>query len=458
MPATTEVRQRIVYAPEPAVTGSSPNTAKVMKGKRTQVVTSKGKTRRVAVARIISTPTHITVEPLRSAGNSEVRSVTVDVNSGIQTTMMRNGSLRQQAVNRSLYEEDPGLSSFVDQIRGRSDPIQSQNPVVTGEGLALLPHQTYVGAIQRAWSRAPPSRSRGTVERHLLSWHFPSARSLWLFASLGASALMSANAQAVEDSRTLTFFHTHTEESTTVTFRRGNSYVSDGLKQLNHFLRDWRAEQSTSMDPRLFDIIWEVHRAVGSRSPVHIISAYRSPQTNQALRSRSRAVSEHSQHMLGKAMDIRFPDVDPGRIREAAMRVQQGGVGFYPGANFVHVDVGSVRAWPRMSREQLAQLFPDGKTVQLPPDGKPLAGYEQARAEILSRGSTGSSEPGVERRSLWASLFGRRNDRLTPVPATARQVGSLRKHWPMFPCRRDGRPSTLKRPPPIPLAPSRRPT
>ena len=260
------------------------------------------------------------------------------------------------------------------------------------------------------------------MERHLLSWHFPSARSLWLFASLGASALMSANAQAVEDSRTLTFFHTHTEESTTVTFRRGNSYVSDGLEQLNHFLRDWRAEQSTSMDPRLFDIIWEVHRAVGSRSPVHIISAYRSPQTNQALRSRSRAVSEHSQHMLGKAMDIRFPDVDPGRIREAAMRVQQGGVGFYPGANFVHVDVGSVRAWPRMSREQLAQLFPDGKTVHLPPDGKPLAGYEQARAEILSRGSAGSAEPGVERRSLWASLFGRRNDGLTPVPVTAEQV------------------------------------
>ena len=232
---------------------------------------------------------------------------------------------------------------------------------------------------------------------------------------------MVGSAEAVDDSRTLTFFYTHTEESTTVTFRRGNSYVSDGLKQLNHFLRDWRAEQSTSMDPRLFDIIWEVHRAVGSRSPVHIISAYRSPQTNQTLRSRSRAVSEHSQHMLGRAMDIRFPDVDPGRIREAAMRVQQGGVGFYPGANFVHVDVGSVRAWPRMSREQLAQLFPDGKTVHLPSDGKPLAGYEQARAEILSRGPTGSAEPPAERRSLWASLFGR-NDGHTPVPATAEPV------------------------------------
>ena len=176
------------------------------------------------------------------------------------------------------------------------------------------------------------------------------------------------------------------------------------------------------MDPRLFDIIWEVYRAVGSRSPIHIISAYRSPQTNRALRSRSAAVSEHSQHMLGSAMDIRFPDVDPGRIREAAMRVQQGGVGFYPGANFVHVDVGSVRAWPRMSRDQLAQLFPDGKTVHLPSDGKPLAGYEQARAEILSRDSSRSAKPEVERRSLWATLFGRRNDELTPVPVTTEQV------------------------------------
>jgi len=262
------------------------------------------------------------------------------------------------------------------------------------------------------------------VQRHLLSRHLLGARllSAFVFASLAAAAFPIKRAHAFDASRTLTFFHTHTQESATVTFRRGDSYVPEALEQLNHLLRDWRVEQSTNMDPRLFDIIWEVYRAVGSRSPVHIISAYRSPQTNQALRSRSRAVSEHSQHMLGSAMDIRFPDVDPGRIREAAMRVQQGGVGFYPGANFVHVDVGSVRAWPRMSREQLAQLFPDGKTVHLPADGKPLPGYEQARAEILSRGATGSAEAGVERRSLWATLFGRRNDGLTPVPVTTEQI------------------------------------
>ena len=125
MPTTTEVRQRIVYAPEPTRTGSSRQTAEVVNGNRTPAVASKGKTRRVAVARIISTPTHITVEPVRSARNSEVSSVTIDVESGIQTTMMRDGSVRQHPVNRR-YEEDPGLSSFVDQVRGRPDPIQSR--------------------------------------------------------------------------------------------------------------------------------------------------------------------------------------------------------------------------------------------------------------------------------------------------------------------------------------------
>ena len=237
----------------------------------------------------------------------------------------------------------------------------------------------------------------------------------FLASGLSAVTLVATSADALDNSRTLTIFHTHTQESATVTFRRDGSYVPEALKQLDHLLRDWRVDQSTTMDARLFDIIWEMHRATGSRAPVHIISAYRSPQTNQALRSRSRAVSEQSQHMLGKAMDIRFPDVDAARVREAAMRLQNGGVGFYPGANFVHVDVGSVRAWPRMTREQLVRLFPDGRTVHLPADGNPLPGYEQARAEILSRDSTSSNPEAPQRRSLWASLFGDR-DRVSATP------------------------------------------
>ncbi len=125
----TEVRERIVYAPEPVVTGSSrKKQSKVAKGKSTQVAKStRGSTRRDAVARVTSTPTHITVEPLRSgASSSGVRSVTIDIDKGTQTTMMRNGSVREQPVDRGLYREDPGLSSFVDQVRGRGDPIQSR--------------------------------------------------------------------------------------------------------------------------------------------------------------------------------------------------------------------------------------------------------------------------------------------------------------------------------------------
>jgi hypothetical protein len=98
-PAAAEVRERIVYAPEPTVTGSSRKTAKFVKTKKTRVVTSKPKTRRVAVARVISTPTHITVEPLGSRSNSGVRSVTIDVDRRTQTTTMRDGSVRQQPVD-----------------------------------------------------------------------------------------------------------------------------------------------------------------------------------------------------------------------------------------------------------------------------------------------------------------------------------------------------------------------
>jgi hypothetical protein len=124
--------------------------------------------------------------------------------------------------------------------------------------------------------------------------------------------------------------------------------------------------------------------------------------------------------MRGKAMDFFLPDASMAQVREAGMRLQRGGVGFYPGsANaFVHLDVGSVRAWPRMTRSQLARLFPDGKTVHLPSDGKPLAQYEEAKAEILARrGNVVSTrsvvaghEAGVSRRSLWATLFSRSED------------------------------------------------
>ncbi len=225
------------------------------------------------------------------------------------------------------------------------------------------------------------------------------------------------DAVANGDTRTLTLYHNNTRESLTVTFRRNGQYDSAALQQLNWFLRDWRREEPTRMDPRLFDTVWEVYREVGSGAPVHVNSAYRSPHTNAMLRRRSGAVAKNSQHMLGKAMDFYLPDVPAGRLRAIGMRLQNGGVGYYPNAYtpFVHLDVGGVRAWPRMTRDQLVRLFPDGKTVHVPADGTPLPRYEEARAEVLAKGGTVAGYSAVasaaeiaqpRRKSFWATLFG----------------------------------------------------
>ncbi len=142
------------------------------------------------------------------------------------------------------------------------------------------------------------------------------------------------------------------------------------------------------MEPRLFDVVWEVQKDAGSSAPVHIISAFRSPETNEKLRSRSKGVAKNSQHTLGRAMDIHVPDVSMAKIREAGLRLQRGGVGFYPTSAkaFVHLDVGSVRHWPRMTRDQLVRLFPDGRTVHLPADGMPLKNYKLALADVAKNG------------------------------------------------------------------------
>ena len=234
-----------------------------------------------------------------------------------------------------------------------------------------------------------------------------------VFGTLIGATRGTQDAIANGDTRTLTIVHAHTNESATVTFRRNGSYDSTALNQLNWLLRDWRLDEATKMDPRLFDIVWEVHRESGSREPVVVLSAYRAPQTNAMLRRRSRAVSEHSQHMAGRAMDLRLTDADMVRVRAIAMRLQHGGVGYYGPSGFIHLDSGSVRAWPRMTHDQLARLFPDGKTVHIPANGKPFARYEEARAEILSRGGAvagyavaGADDGTTGRRSLWASLFG----------------------------------------------------
>jgi uncharacterized protein YcbK (DUF882 family) len=248
------------------------------------------------------------------------------------------------------------------------------------------------------------------------------ARRLGLGAAILVSVLTvgirgTQDAIANGDTRTLTLYHNNTKETLTVTFRRNGQYDSNALDQLNWFLRDWRRSEPTKMDPRLFDTVWEVYREVRASEPIQVNSGYRSPNTNAMLRRRSSAVAKNSQHMLGKAMDFYISDASTTQLRAIGMRLQNGGVGYYPNAYtpFIHLDVGSVRSWPRMTRDQLSRLFPDGRTVHIPSDGRPLERYEEARAEVLAKGGSVAGYSMVadaeeadqpRRKSFWATLFG----------------------------------------------------
>jgi uncharacterized protein YcbK (DUF882 family) len=186
-----------------------------------------------------------------------------------------------------------------------------------------------------------------------------------------AFAATTAYAQAT---RTISFRSLNTKETLTVTYKRNGRYVPEAMRQIDQILRDWRRNEAIRMDPKVVDLAYEVHKATGSKEPINVVSGYRSPVTNAALRRRSRGVARRSQHTLGTAIDIFLPDVPVKVLRETAMRFQGGGVGYYPTSNqpFVHIDVGQVRYWPRMSRQQLAKLFPDGDTQYIPADGRPL--------------------------------------------------------------------------------------
>jgi len=196
------------------------------------------------------------------------------------------------------------------------------------------------------------------------------------------STLPAPSAQSREPDKTLKLLFGHTGEKAEFTFKRNGNYDQGELRRLNHFLRDWRRDEDAHMDPHLLDLVWAIYQQTGSHDYIHVVSAYRSPATNEMLRRRSSGVAKNSQHRLGKAMDWFLTDVPLAKLRATAMKAQGGGVGYYPrsGSPFVHTDTGNVRAWPRMSRQQLIALFPNGNTLHLPADGKPLPGYEQALA------------------------------------------------------------------------------
>jgi uncharacterized protein YcbK (DUF882 family) len=227
------------------------------------------------------------------------------------------------------------------------------------------------------------------LEAWFFRLRFRALPALALATAICALLTTISAAPALAETRTLKLYNTHTHERVSITFKRNGRYVSEGLRDLNRFLRDWRRNEMTKMDPELFDLVWEVYQAAGTNEAIHVVSGYRSPATNNMLRSRSRGVAKSSQHTRGRAMDFYIPGVNIAKLRALGLRKEVGGVGFYPSSRspFVHMDTGTVRHWPRMTRSQLAKVFPRGDTIHIPTDGKKMPGYAQA----LARHKSGAS-------------------------------------------------------------------
>ncbi len=145
--------------------------------------------------------------------------------------------------------------------------------------------------------------------------------------------------------RELSFNNLHTDEKLTIPYFEEGQYIPEALKEISHILRDHRTDDVLDIDPNLLNFLYQLQTTLETQKPIGIISGYRSPKTNAALRSRTGGVARTSKHMLGKAVDIRIENVSCRNIRNAAISLRQGGVGYYSRSNFVHLDTGTFRHW-----------------------------------------------------------------------------------------------------------------
>lgn len=174
---------------------------------------------------------------------------------------------------------------------------------------------------------------------------------LFAFLLLFAAPSLPFSPDAVSTShsqpiRELHLYHTHTHEHLDIVFRQGGSYNPEALKALEYFLRDHRTGQVHAYDPRVFDLLADLTDSLGHQNAeISVVCGYRTSWSNEFLRRRSSAVAKHSLHMRAMAIDIRVPGISTEALRDAALRLHRGGVGYYQREQFVHVDVGRVRRW-----------------------------------------------------------------------------------------------------------------
>jgi len=193
----------------------------------------------------------------------------------------------------------------------------------------------------RLWTSVSRARSdpRGRVP----------ARRGFLRGLAGLSAVALAGpARLLADNRAervLSFTNTHTAERLTVPYFADGQYLAEGLSRLNHLLRDHRSGEEHEIDPTLFDLLNDLRLGTGTRESFQVISGYRSPNSNANLRRAGRGVAKHSLHMDGRAIDVRLADVKTSVLRDAALELRRGGVGYYRKSDFVHVDTGRFRTW-----------------------------------------------------------------------------------------------------------------
>lgn len=154
-----------------------------------------------------------------------------------------------------------------------------------------------------------------------------------------------AFSKALSKERRLTLINMNTDEELGIVCCPQKNYDRKTLAQFSHFLRDHRTDEAHAMDPALIDLLYAVTVLTRGNGEYRIISGYRAPETNHMLRKASHSVAEHSLHMIGKAIDMRTDDVSTKTLQTAAIALQQGGVGYYPAADFVHMDTGDIRTW-----------------------------------------------------------------------------------------------------------------